>query len=413
MAISRRRTNDLATNRLARLAAPDEQHQRRETQHDPQSESVPASNRTDTRGSSIRRKPEASPALHPCLGIAVRGHRLEPAEACHVQLSRSLSCRPTRAETAHRSQPERVPRLQQAGAPGRQDAERHEDVDPTPDFDTEEGRRRHPDHRDLSTTHTECLADDGIAPREVAEPKGVADDGDGVAPRAVVAWSEHTAAVRDDAQGREGVSTHPRALDRASRTLLTDRHLRGCPSEDTGQSLLVIADLLPDRVRQGVPALIPPEPAVAPLDGDLNELLRLGERERPQPHRVQDLKHRRVGAGSQRQRENRHGRESRSLAEHTCAVRQVRPHALEDAEREEVVTLFLHAREVSELPVGRGLGIPWGQPRRPVTRGELVDMKLELLTDLLVVSSTEQRPDPQADRCEEAGGSPQYHRCLI
>ena len=75
------------------------------------------------------------------------------------------------------------------------------------------------------------------------------------------------------------------------------------PDERAGERLLLIADPLPQRVGQVRPAAreLPGAPTRRLRDADLHQLMRRLDRQRPQPHCVEQLKDGRVGADAKRQ----------------------------------------------------------------------------------------------------------------
>src|SRR5881392_4468253 len=85
------------------------------------------------------------------------------------------------------------------------------------------------------------------------------------------------------------------------------------PGEQRREGPLLGADLLPQRLGENRAAPIPPAhpPRAVPVDPDRHELVWLFYWKRADTERVDELENRRVGAGAERQGQNRHDRECR------------------------------------------------------------------------------------------------------
>src|SRR6184192_1882780 len=85
------------------------------------------------------------------------------------------------------------------------------------------------------------------------------------------------------------------------------------PGEQRREGLLLGADLLPQRLGENRAARIPPaHPSLAvSVDPDRHELVGLLDWKRAETERVDELENRRVGAGAERQSQDRHERECR------------------------------------------------------------------------------------------------------
>src|SRR6266566_5107276 len=100
------------------------------------------------------------------------------------------------------------------------------------------------------------------------------------------------------------------------------------PGEQRREGLLLLADLLPQRLGENRAARIPPAhpPPAVLVDPDGRELVWLLYWKRAETERVDELENRRVGAGAERQGQNRHERECRVLSKGPHAVEEVVEH---------------------------------------------------------------------------------------
>src|SRR5438552_11157808 len=102
------------------------------------------------------------------------------------------------------------------------------------------------------------------------------------------------------------------------------------PGEQRREGLLLLADLLPQRLGENRAARIPPAhpPLAVLVDSDGHELVWLLYWKRAETERVDELENRRVGAGAERQGQDRHEREGRVLAKGPHAVAEVGEHGV-------------------------------------------------------------------------------------
>src|SRR5437773_4237414 len=100
------------------------------------------------------------------------------------------------------------------------------------------------------------------------------------------------------------------------------------PGEQRREGLLLRADLLPQRLGENRPARIPPAhpPLAVLVDPNRQELIGLLDGKRAETERVDELENRRVGAGAERQGQDRHEREGRVLSKDPHAVAEVVEH---------------------------------------------------------------------------------------
>ena len=107
------------------------------------------------------------------------------------------------------------------------------------------------------------------------------------------------------------------------------------PGEQRREGLLLGADLLPQRLGENRAARIPPaHPSLAvSVDPDRHELVGLLDWKRAETERVDELENRRVGAGAERQGQDRHERECRVPSKDPHAVAEVLPDRVQERNR--------------------------------------------------------------------------------
>src|SRR5207249_1063797 len=117
------------------------------------------------------------------------------------------------------------------------------------------------------------------------------------------------------------------------------------------EGLLLRADLLPERLGEKPARESPADPPLVVLvDRDRRKLLWLLHRKRAEAERVHELENRRVGAGAERQDEDRHERERRVLSKESHSVPEVLPQRVQPAQRVHLVNLLANRQRVPELP---------------------------------------------------------------
>jgi hypothetical protein len=213
-------------------------------------------------------------------------------------------------------------------------------------------------------------SDCGIASPQLALPEAVADDGVGSATRPVVARLQQAAPRGHDTERVERVAAHPRAAHQVPRVALAHLHVEPRrPGEDAREGLLVVSDLLPERIRERIPPAVDAEAAVAP--GNLDRDQRPGrlDRQGSQPHCIEELENRRVGADAERQRQDGDRRESRAPSNLPHAVPQIPGHPVERRPAPRFAALLLKPRDVAEPSRAR---------LRPVERHLLLELGVEL-----------------------------------
>ena len=84
------------------------------------------------------------------------------------------------------------------------------------------------------------------------------------------------------------------------------------------------------------------------------------------------------------------------------AVAQVLDQVLDMAEGEEVMALLLNAREIAELPARRGQGLVVAEAGPSMLGGQLLDVKLQLLSKPLPMPTVEQHSEAEAQPGQES-----------
>jgi hypothetical protein len=187
----------------------------------------------------------------------------------------------------------------------------------------EEVARHHGDHEPRTAVQRDRPADDRRIAAEPARPQPVAEHDGG---RIRAAAVKRVAEERTRAEHVEERGRHAGSLDRlglaGAGERVADVRQRGGALEARRLAAEVEHPARPHRVGRTLGRPVPQE----------HEPAGVGERQRPQERRIDDAEDGRVGADAQREREDRHGRESGRLAEPAHRVRQVLseipPHAL-------------------------------------------------------------------------------------
>jgi hypothetical protein len=136
------------------------------------------------------------------------------------------------------------------------------------------------------------------------------------------------------------------------------------------------------------------------VDPDRHKLVRPLHGKRAEAKRVHKLENRRVGAGTERQRENRHERECRVPSQEPYAVAEVLPERVEQRHRVHLVNFLADPRGVPQLPPRR---MP-GYVRRHAAGDVVVEFAGEVILQLvraLVI------PLRSAEEAEHAHSGPQ------
>ena len=89
------------------------------------------------------------------------------------------------------------------------------------------------------------------------------------------------------------------------------------------------------------------------------------------------------------------------LGQQPGAVAQVLDQVFEMAEGEDVMALFLNAGEIAKLPSRRGQGLVVAEAGASMLRGQLLDVKLQFFSKLLLVPFVEQHTESVAQPTQE------------
>ena len=171
--------------------------------------------------------------------------------------------------------------------------------------------------------------------------------------------------VRDEPPGRRRDAEHveERARDeeaaRGTHLAAVREVERGAaPGGDVREALLLAADLREDGVVErivGGGAVA--AGAVHVGDADAGEFPRPRDRQRSQPHGVDDLEDRGRGADAEREREDGNDREPGAAAQQACGVAEILSEAAEPDATVHVPGDLLHDHDVAELAASRGFGL--------------------------------------------------------
>ena len=211
-------------------------------------------------------------------------------------------------------------------------AERHGDVEGAADFHPEKRRRRDADSRVGVTVERHGAPDCRRGSAIFVLPEPVTDHRRRRLTTApVIVCCEHASNERRHFERREKVAARPQAERVARFPAGGEVERRRAIGKRVRKHLLVVANLFPQRIRQHRPASEKPSGPAPWRVGDTNfyELLRIFHRQRTQPHRVEQLKDRSVGAGAERQREDGDGGETGVDAEQPRPVFQIAPRAVD------------------------------------------------------------------------------------
>ena len=129
--------------------------------------------------------------------------------------------------------------------------------------------------------------------------------------------------------------------------------MSGAQAKTPEEGLLMISDLLPDRIREHrVPVEKVSHPAVRVGEPHLGELLWVDHRKHAQANRIQQLENRRIGADAEGQGYDRDGSEARIPLQLAGAVAEILPEDFERAESPQLAAGFFEPGDVAELAAG-------------------------------------------------------------
>ena len=192
----------------------------------------------------------------------------------------------------------------------------------------------------------------------LARPERVAEHDPRRAARRVVGVRDEPPGRRRDAEHVEESARDEEAARGTHLAAVREVERGAAPGGDVGESLLLAADLLEDRVVErivGGGAVA--AGAVHVDDADAGELPRPRDRQRSQPHRVDDLEDRGRGADAEREREDGNDGETGAPAQQACGVAEILSEAGEPDASVHVPGDLLHDHDVAELAANRGFGL--------------------------------------------------------
>jgi hypothetical protein len=215
----------------------------------------------------------------------------------------------------------------------------------------------------------------------------------------IIGWRDQPAGGRPHAEHREEIAADPEGLRQALLAALREVDCRRAERHDVGEDLLLLENLLIERVCQRRPASVEgPRAAVARFhDADFGQLLGPIDRQRPEPQRVDELEDCGIGAGPERERDNGDGRERWITAEQPRAISEILPERFEEADRVHGVDLLADPRRVSQLAVRGGARLLGRHAARDVVVDLVREMRVDLSRALVV-------PVPSAEEAAEAHG---------
>ena len=191
---------------------------------------------------------------------------------------------------------------------------RHEHACRTADFHAVEPRLRHANDGVGMSIDDERAVDDAGIRREAADPEAVADHGHWMtAGELVVLRCQRPPERGANAQHREVGAGHDLPGHPFGPPGVADVERVSEAAEHAGEHVVVVAELLIDRVRQFT-AVAPVTAVPAALERHLDQLVRIVHPQHSQEHLVHEREDRRIGANAERDRADRDGGEARHLA---------------------------------------------------------------------------------------------------
>ena len=199
---------------------------------------------------------------------------------------------------------------------------------------------------------------------------------------AVVVWSEQPPAFRRDAEHLEETAAHPEPPCLAGVDALPDGELGVSPREHRGERLLVAGDQLPERKRDpGVDAFVAAE-GLRAVGAHFRELLRIGDRQSPQPDGVDQLEDGGVGPDAQRERQNRHRRENRTAPQEAPSIPQIANRVLDAADPTLIAAAVLVQLDAAHGAAGRATRLRRGHAAFEVEISLSFEVVLQFVIEL-------------------------------
>ena len=316
--------------------------------------------------------------------------------------------RPPGLEPAHHAQPP-GPVADQPGVFAAEQllgAEGQGQVERTADLDAVKARGGNADDRRAAAVDPDGAADGRRIAAVFVRPEPVAEHhARRGAPLLVVGIGEETAEGGANAEQIEEAAAHPQAVLGETRfAARREIERRAIPREQVREGLLALAQLLPLRIRQirVGPAELPRR-ADAPGHAHDRELPRMAHGQRAQPQGLDQLEDGGVGAGAEREREQRDGGEARRSTQHAPRVAQVAPGVGDERDAPGIARLIHPLREAPETAERRRARLVGAHPRGQVFVDQPVDVERILLLHLLFNgAAAEQRAQAKPKREQPA-----------
>ena len=238
------------------------------------------------------------------------------------------------------------------------------------------------------------LADDVLAAAVLALPERMGDDGDSGTAPSIVGAREDTPGGRPDAERREEVAAHETYLDGARFAACAEIGARRAVDRQTGEDVLMVPDLFPEgigKVHRTVRG-----PLAIPCQH--HQLFGMPDRQRLEQRDVDQREDGRVGADSERKRQERDGGEAGRCAEGTQGITQVRDERLEPDEKVALARGLLLQRVVAEAASSfapRGIGMHPVGDKLFGALGEVEGhLALDLVGDLFLTKDISEPREP-------------------
>src|SRR6185295_5430212 len=197
-------------------------------------------------------------------------------------------------------------------------ANRKSDVEGSSYFYAEKTRGRNADDFDRAARKCQLASDHRRIASVLALPERMTyHRARRAASSLIVLGGKDAAKDRLDPQHIEEVAAHPQALNRTRLSARSQVEHGRIARKDSGECLLLISYLLPDRVCQRrAPGVEASAHAGFVFKPHLRKFLRASHRKRPQKHGIQQLEDRRIGSDPQSQGEYRYQGKAPVLSRH-------------------------------------------------------------------------------------------------
>ena len=169
----------------------------------------------------------------------------------------------------------------------------------------------------------------------------------------VIGSVEHSSQDGANTQRVEEIAAHPKAAYQVDLTPRSQIEVVRGPCEDGGKGLMIVPDLLPNRIgERGVPVEKASHAALPVGQLYLRELLWTIHRKQAQTNRTHQLEDRRVGANTQRERQKRNRRKTGTAAQLAQAVADVLQGVLDIVQSAHVAAFLFDLFDATQLAQG-------------------------------------------------------------